>query len=113
MASRFQRRDVLEAIIDPNKAISEQYAAYVIKTKKGETLLAQIVAQDAHHLKLITDPVKGTKLDLPKTEVTAKELSPVSLMPPGLLNALTKEEILDLLSYIESGGNEKAPMFAK
>ena len=113
VASRFQRRDILEATLEPSKAISEQYAAYVITTKKGDTLLAQIAAEDAHHLKLITDPLKGTKLDLPKTELAAKELSPVSLMPPGLLNVLTKDEVLDLLAYIESGGNEKAAMFAK
>ena len=31
----------------------------------------------------------------------------------GLLSVLTKDEVLDLLAYIESGGNEKAPAFRK
>lgn len=34
-------------------------------------------------------------------------------MPEGLVNVLTKEEILDLLAYIESGGKATAPAFAK
>ena len=34
-------------------------------------------------------------------------------MPPGLLNTLTQEEVLDLLAYLQSGGNEQSPAFAK
>jgi hypothetical protein len=32
---------------------------------------------------------------------------PLSAMPKGLLNTLSKEEILDLLAYIEAGGNAR------
>jgi hypothetical protein len=38
--------------------------------------------------------------------------SKVSLMPPGLLNILTKDEVLDLLAYVLSGGDPGNPMFA-
>ena len=34
-------------------------------------------------------------------------------MPPGLINVLTKDEVLDLIAYLVSGGNDKAPAFAK
>jgi hypothetical protein len=34
-------------------------------------------------------------------------------MPTGLLNALNPDEILDLLAYIQSGGNPRDPMFRK
>ena len=40
-------------------------------------------------------------------------MSKVSLMPPGLINVLTKDEILDLLAYLASGGNDKAEAFAR
>jgi hypothetical protein len=40
-----------------------------------------------------------------------KKLSPVSAMPSNLLDVLTKDEILDLLAYIESGGNNKGTQF--
>jgi hypothetical protein len=39
------------------------------------------------------------------------EPSKVSLMPPGLLNILNKDEIYDLLAYVLSGGDSKNPMF--
>jgi hypothetical protein len=34
-------------------------------------------------------------------------------MPEGLLTTLTKEEILDLMAYILSGANPRAPAFGK
>jgi hypothetical protein len=33
-------------------------------------------------------------------------------MPPGLLNILTKEEVMDLLAYVLSAGDPKNPAFA-
>ena len=37
--------------------------------------------------------------------------SPVSPMPPGLLNRLTKEEIFDMVAYVLSGGNPEDERF--
>ena len=62
---------------------------------------------------VIVDSVRGEHRQIGKTGLAKKEVSPVSLMPPGLINVLTKDEILDLLAYLETGGNEKAPAFAK
>ena len=39
--------------------------------------------------------------------------SPVSPMPPGLLNMMEKEEIMDLLAYVLSGGKPDHPFFKK
>ncbi|MDB6150730.1 MAG: Heme-binding protein [Chthoniobacter sp.] len=112
VANRFNRRDLLEAIIDPSKALSEQYASYLITTKKGETLMGQIVEDNNDYITLITDPLAGTKQDVSTPQVATREMSKVSLMPPGLINVLTADEILDLLAYIESGGSAPAPNFA-
>ena len=38
-------------------------------------------------------------------------LSKTSMMPLGLLNTLTREEILDLLAYIQSGGDPEHALF--
>ncbi len=113
VSNRFARRDVLESIIDPGKAISEQYAAFMLTLTAGETVVGQIAEETPERTTLIIDPVAGTRREIPKKEIKAKEASPISLMPPGLLNILTKEEIFDLLAYIESSGNSAAPQFKK
>ena len=37
---------------------------------------------------------------------------PISMMPPGLINALNPEELKDLVAYLLSGGNAADAMFA-
>ena len=113
IGNRFSRHDILEAIIDPSKAISEQYATFLLGTKSGESIAGQIVADDGAKLTVLTNPLAGTKQDVAKADVTSKTLAPVSIMPPGLLNVLTQDEVLDLLAYLESGGHAEARQFAK
>jgi hypothetical protein len=43
-----------------------------------------------------------------KSDIKKRELQGSSQMPLGLLSMLTKEQVLDLLAYIESGGNTAA-----
>ena len=52
-----------------------------------------------------------TTVEVRKTDIARRVPSRVSPMPDGLLNNLTSEEILDLLAYLESGGNERAANF--
>jgi putative heme-binding domain-containing protein len=111
VGSRFNHHDILESIIEPSKVISEQYASLIVTTKGGDTIMGLVAEQNADHLTLVIDPIAGTKKTIPAADIKSREISPVSMMPPGLINVLTKEEILDLLAYIESGGNEKAPAF--
>jgi hypothetical protein len=46
-----------------------------------------------------------------KNSVASIKSSPVSLMPPALINSLNKEELLDLLAYLTSGGNPTGSAF--
>jgi putative heme-binding domain-containing protein len=111
-ANRYSRRDLLEAIVEPSKGISEQYASFVLSKQNGESVVGQVVEENKETVTVVTDAVAGTRVQIPRGEVKTKEMSPVSLMPPGLINVLSKEEVLDLLAYIESAGNAQAPNFA-
>jgi len=49
---------------------------------------------------------------LKPSDVVERAKSPTSLMPRGLLDKLTREEILDLVAYISSGANSKHAIYA-
>ncbi|NJN05721.1 MAG: hypothetical protein HC814_04160, partial [Rhodobacteraceae bacterium] len=59
----------------------------------------------------LTDPNQRENID--RKTVKSIELSQVSPMPPMLLAMLTKEEILDLIAYLESGGVANHAAFRK
>ncbi|MCA9163966.1 MAG: PQQ-dependent sugar dehydrogenase [Planctomycetales bacterium] len=108
VARRFGRRDLLESILDPSKVVAEQYRTVRIVTVDGRVLSGQVLpASDYRSPKLriaanAEDPADITELD--KQQIETYETSLLSPMPQGLLNSLTRDEILDLLAFLESGG---------
>jgi hypothetical protein len=48
---------------------------------------------------------------LKTAEIAERTKSPTSIMPKGLLDKLTREEILDLVAYVVAGGNAQHPAF--
>ena len=63
-------------------------------------------------VKVMVDPLaKGEPTILEKDEIVGQKVSAVSTMPQGLLNKLTKEEILDLLAYVMAKGDKNHPAF--
>jgi putative heme-binding domain-containing protein len=111
IGGRFSARDIVNKILDPSKAINEQYASYLF-TMKDHTIFGGQIADENHFLvTVVVDPFNGTKENLPRQNIVSREVSHISLMPPGLLMTLSQDEILDLVAYLQSGGNEKAAAF--
>jgi putative heme-binding domain-containing protein len=110
VASRFTRRDLLANILEPSKVVSEQYAQTVVTKKDGSQITGRITEDTADHLQLMPSPLAPDfTIAIPKAEVASQALSPYSSMPPGLLNLLSKDEILDLLAFLESGAAAVPP----
>jgi hypothetical protein len=72
------------------------------------------VAEDANRYSVMTNPFAPDELARPEiSKVRSRKSYPVSMMPPGLINALNPDELKDLVAYLLSGGNPSDPMFAK
>ena len=48
---------------------------------------------------------------LKRSDIESIHPSKVSMMPPGLVNMLKEDDILDLLAYLLSKGDAKHPFF--
>jgi putative heme-binding domain-containing protein len=112
-ASRFNRRDLLETIIEPSKVISDQYQNITVTKKNGDDVTGRLVEDNEveQKLVLVVNPLAGDRVEIKKSDVQKRTPSKVSPMPEGLVSILTKEEILDLLAYIESGGKRDHAAF--
>ena len=82
-----------------------------IETSDGKVLIGRIVEETPEKLVLRKNPLEPETVTIKKSEIESRSLSKVSPMPAGLLNTLTKEEILDLLAYLESLGDSAHPNF--
>jgi len=112
--ARFNAKDLLEAIVEPNKVISSQYAATMFVTSEGEIVTGRIANLNGDTLKIVTNMLDpGNFTDVKRGDIEEQRISDVSMMPSGLLNTLTKEEVLDLLAYLRSGGDRSHAFFKK
>lgn len=112
LGTRFSSRDILEAIISPNKVVSDQYAATVFALKNGESVLGRLISEDETTYSISVNPFLPTELQrLKKADVASRKPSAASLMMPGLINSLNRDELRDLMAYLKSGGNEAHDLF--
>ncbi|MFN4944476.1 MAG: c-type cytochrome, partial [Akkermansiaceae bacterium] len=114
IATRFKRQDLLESITEPSKVLSEQYRMTVFTMKDGSVTAGRISQENNDTVVVMTNSFDPTVTAvISKPDIKSREFSKVSLMPPGLLNTFNQDEILDLLAYLESMGDENHPVFSK
>lgn len=112
LSGRFNVHDLLESITDPSKTISDQYAAVTIATSDGEVVSGRIVNLKGDELMINTNMLDpNAQVTVKRDNIEVMKTSDKSMMPPGLLNTFTKEEILDLMAYLLSRGNPDHEMF--
>ncbi len=105
------RTELLQQILDPSKVIEDKYKAWEIETADGDRLFGMITAKAKDHILVVTNPQNPVPQKFLLKDIDSTRQVPLSLMPRGLLNQLTKQEILDLLAYIEAGGNAKHKLY--
>jgi len=113
VASRFNRHDLLENILLPSKVISDRYQSYTITKRYGEEVNGCITDETDEKVVLVVDPMTQQRQEVLKKDIVSREVSKVSQMPEWLLNVLTREEILDLLAYLEADGKPDHSAFAR
>jgi len=113
IASRFNRRDLLETIIHPSKVVDDKFKQTQLTLTDGSIVSGQLGPSDASTVMVFPTPMARDAVTVAKKDVASQKLSDVSLMPSGLLSVLTREQILDLLAYLESGGKPEHGAYGK
>lgn len=104
--------EILRDILDPSFRINEKFATYIFDLKSGKTVTGLILEETPETVKLIENPLAKTPpVVLKKADIEERKKSQNSLMPKGLLDKLTHEEILDLIAYVAAKGDPKHRLF--
>ena len=92
-------RDLIESIVMPSATFAQGYETYSATLRDGETVTG-IRAHQPDDTIVLRD-ASGAETRLPVSEGTRIERQKLSLMPEGLLGALSESEIRDLLAYLQ------------
>jgi len=98
------RNSVLEQILEPSKVIEDRYRNFSFEIKNGEPITGIVLKEDAQTVTIQTGPADSLIQKLNKSDIEKRSRQNSSPMPVGLVNSLSKEEIFDLLAFLESGG---------
>lgn len=112
LGTRFSTSDILEAILEPNKVISDQYASTIFTLDDGSSVVGKLVNEDNRNYYISQNPFAPDEVkEIKKRVVAAVKVSEVSIMMPNLINPLNEEELKDLMAYLISGGDENHPVY--
>ncbi|HEY0108319.1 MAG TPA: c-type cytochrome, partial [Fibrella sp.] len=89
--------DLLEAIVYPSVSFVRDYETYRIKTKTGEQT-GLIQEQTPTAIVLGTSPTTSVRIS--RADIVSMELQNTSMMPQGLDQLMTKEEMADLMAFL-------------
>jgi putative heme-binding domain-containing protein len=98
--SRLSASDLMTDIQFPNRNVAEAFRATVFTLKDGTQRSGFIVFNSADGVMLQTGP--GITERIGEENISAREASPVSLMPPALLSGLKPAELADLYAYLRT-----------
>jgi len=104
--------DILRDILEPSFRINDKYYTYVFETGSGKLVTGLVLEETSELVKVIENPLaKSQPVVLKRSDILSRQKSPTSIMPKGLLDKLTREEILDLVAYIAARGDAKSKLF--
>ena len=103
---------LLRAIIEPSKDIDEKYSTTMFLLADGQTKTGMVMEEGDDDVKIVIDPLAKDQLTIiAQEDIDARKKSDISPMPMGMVDKLSREEIIDLIAYIYSRGDEKHKMF--
>jgi putative heme-binding domain-containing protein len=109
--ARYSAEDLLLAILEPSRDLTDQYQDTEVWTTDGTVHMGRVVEEDNEWLTLMPPPPnEAERIDVLQKEVKLKRPHPTSRMPNALLNGFRREEVLDLLAYLLGGPQAAAPV---
>jgi putative heme-binding domain-containing protein len=93
-------RDILESVLLPSATFAQGYDTYQAELKDGELVTGVLSRETAQAVILRTS--SGAELRLARDAVQSLSKSRLSMMPEGLLQLLSREEVADLLAFLQA-----------
>jgi putative heme-binding domain-containing protein len=101
LSGRFTVRDLAESIIEPGKVVSDQYAFDLITRADGTEVNGKVIEEKDEKWIIATNPFDMSQtVEIERNDIKNIKPSPVSPMPPGMINRLNEEELKDMLAYL-------------
>ena len=92
-------RDLLESVVYPSASFVRSYEPMVVATKSGDEYSGVIKKDAPDEIVLATGP--NTEIRIARSDVTEMRPGTVSIMPQGLDEQISRQELADLVAFLK------------
>ena len=101
---RLRGRELLEHVLEPSKAIHEKYRTMQFVLDSGKVVAGVLVEERPDAFRVLPNLLAPEQVvTVRRDDVQEAIPARVSAMPTGLVNVLTRDEVLALVSFLEAG----------
>lgn len=91
---------ILESILQPSREVAPHYQTWQVETSDGKVRNGLLVHTQLDEVRYVDE--KGEPYTVNTRDVVETRAVPMSIMPEGLVEQLTDQELRDLLAYLAS-----------
>jgi len=95
---------LIESLLNPNAKVKEGYHMTMVTTKSGESFAGGLASESDREL-VVRDNA-GVLHPIAKNQIASKQVTNISMMPPGLTASLREDEFVDLVRFMSELGKE-------
>jgi len=99
IGSIMNREQIAESILKPNASISQGFATVQIELNNGQMYVGFVTAESAE--KVTLNNIAGVATEIKTADIKDRRELEMSMMPEGLANSLSYEELASLVTYLE------------
>lgn len=100
IGTKLAKEAIYESILDPSSGISFGFEGWQLETKDGDEAAGIIASESADEIVLKSQTGISTKYK--KSDVAKRTKSSLSLMPAGLQQAMSQQDMVDLVDYLST-----------
>ena len=105
--------EIMRHIIEPSLKIDEKYRSTTVITDDGNVITGIVTEDTPTEIAIVLNPVlKAEPIRIKKSGISERRESSISIMPKGLLDKLTRDEVLDLVAFVASRGSDSSALFS-
>jgi putative heme-binding domain-containing protein len=98
VSQRFHTKELLQSVLFPSHVVADQYASKTVTTTDGRAVTGLLITSGRESV-IVVDS-SGDKIEIRTDQIEDIASSNRSIMPEGLLNSLSLEQIADLFALL-------------
>ena len=96
------REEILNSILNPSESIEPRFTNYILTTKDGRIYDGVIAQETPGAITLRAGSEQGDET-IPRNRILEMRASSISLMPDGLEESISKQDLANVISYLRGG----------